>query len=93
MSGSGGSELAGVPGQRGADPWRQERGAGHGVRWRAGVEPVGPGSGGAAVHGPRGEAGHRVPGGEVVKRPGWLQRREFWLPDGAHDTRLRCTPV
>ena len=67
---SGGAELAGVPGQRGADPWRQERGAGPGVRGRAGVEPDGQGSGGAPVHGARGQARHRLPGGEAVT-VGW----------------------
>jgi hypothetical protein len=70
-----------MPGQRGADPGRQERGAGEGVRRRAGVEPDGAGGGGAAVHGAGGEARHRVPGGEAIKikRPwiGLLQRREI----------------
>jgi hypothetical protein len=62
-----------MPGQRGADPGRQERGAGAGVRRRAGVEPDGAGGGGAEVHGAGGEARHRVPGGEAVKikRP-WI---------------------
>ena len=63
---SGGAELAGVPGQRGADPWRQERGAGTEVGGRAGVEPDGRGGGGAPVHGAPGQARHRLPGGEAV---------------------------
>jgi len=66
-----------VPGQRGADPWRQERGAGPGVRRRAGVEPHGRRGGGAPVHGAPGEARHRLPGGEAVSgRFSW----EFWSP-------------
>ena len=36
---SGVSELADMPGQRGADPRGKERRAGHGVRRRARVEP------------------------------------------------------
>lgn len=63
---SGGAKLAGVPGQRGADPGRQERGAGPGVRGRARVEPDGRGGGGAPVHGAPGQARHRLPGGEAV---------------------------
>ena len=63
---SGGAQLAGVPGQRGADPGGEERGAGAGVRGRAGVEPDGRRGGGAALHGAPGQARHRLPGGEAV---------------------------
>jgi len=62
----GGAQLAGVPGQRGADPGGEERGAGAGVRGRAGVEPDGRRGGGAPIHGAPGQARHRLPGGEAV---------------------------
>jgi hypothetical protein len=65
----GGAELAGVPGQRGADPGRQERRAGAGVRWRSRVEPGARRGGGAPVHGAPGQARHRLPGGEAVTTP------------------------
>jgi hypothetical protein len=63
---AGGSELAYLPGQRGADPGGKERGAGPGVRRCAWVALDGAGGGGAAVHGARCEARHGFPGREAV---------------------------
>lgn len=63
---SGGAQLAGVPGERGADPGGEERGAGAGVRGRPGVEPGGGGGGRAPCHGAPGEARHRLPRREAV---------------------------
>lgn len=71
----GGSELAGLPKQRGAYPRSQERRPGQGVRRRARVEPDGSGGRRNAIHGARDQASHRIPGREVV-----ICSEFFWEP-------------
>lgn len=69
---AGGSELAYLPGQRGADPGGKERRAGPGVCRCVRVALDRAGGWGAAVHGARGEARHGFPGREAVNpRPSY----------------------